>query len=585
MKLTKRMLALFMALLCVVFAVPVSAAETDAVEKNPIVGDFRLKYDEAAGSYTVTGLIGASDMYAPVSAAIPPRYNSVPVTTIAKEAFKECGNLVEITIPATVETVNELAFRSCTNLKKATFLGTNAEIGIRAFAWCDSLTTVVLPSELTTVSEKLFEGCSSLKDIAIPSTVTSIGAGAFSGCSSLTSVTVPAGVTEIGSEAFAACSSLEEIILEDGNTAYKVTDGVLFTADGKTLLQYPPAMAASDYNIPDTVESIDSMAFAKSSKLSSVTFGSSVKTVGEYAFSEAAALSELNLNSGLETIGTMAFQRCSSLKTVTIPATVTSFDSAFFASGLEEVIIEDGVEAISANAFDSCSSLKSVEIPASVTAIGAGAFRNCTALEPFVIPSTVTALDPKAFVGNYILTLDAGSYSFADGSKSVKVVAGSGDSVADFLEELDTTGCIFGGWSADGKTVFNGVMPEKDITLKPLTKSYVELLGTDGEVTIDYRSSLKAGVKVNALPEGASLAWYNGTSKIGEGETVTIDEIKNDFTLVLKIVNADGSTVKNADGKDAGSELKVNVKAGFFKKIIAFFKGLFHRLPLVDLTK
>ena len=48
-----------------------------------------------------------------------------------------------------------------------------------------------------------------------------------------------------------------------------------------------------------------------------------------------------------------------------------------------------------------------------------------------------------------------------------------------------------------------------------------------------------------------------------------------------RIIDADGNTMKNAAGAELRANISIRVNAGFFKKIIAFFKWLFRCLPSV----
>ncbi|MFR6495295.1 MAG: leucine-rich repeat protein [Ruminococcus sp.] len=81
--------------------------------------------------------------------------------------------------------------------------------------------------------------------------VVSLGSGTFATKDKIVSVTLPAALTEINSSCFYGCTSLEKVELAEGNTAFTVTDGVLFSADGEDLIVYPDAMEGTSYTIPD----------------------------------------------------------------------------------------------------------------------------------------------------------------------------------------------------------------------------------------------------------------------------------------------------------------------------------------------
>ena len=105
--------------------------------------------------------------------AIPEKLGGRIVTRIGDEAFADCGELTEVTIPVGVTSIGEEAFARCRWLKD-----------------------VALPVGVTTIGEYAFFCCSGLKSVTIPSSVTIIGRYAFRDCLGLT-VTMENGVTSI----------------------------------------------------------------------------------------------------------------------------------------------------------------------------------------------------------------------------------------------------------------------------------------------------------------------------------------------------------------------------------------------------
>ena len=124
-------------------------------------------------------------------------------------------------------------------------------------------------------------GVGACKDICVvvPATspagdkVTAIGAQAFYNCTSITVVQIPASVTQIGHLAFGGCTGLVYITVSTGNYSYKDIGGVLYTADGKTLVHYPAGSASSSVSIPASVNKIEDMAFYGCKSLKSVRYG------------------------------------------------------------------------------------------------------------------------------------------------------------------------------------------------------------------------------------------------------------------------------------------------------------------------
>ncbi len=103
--------------------------------------------------------------------------------------------------------------------------------------------------------------------------VIAVGEKALLGCESVTAVQIPAGVKQIGALAFADCPNLIYISVNEKNAAYRDIDGVLYTADGSTLLLYPPMHGGSSVFLPTTVTRISDMAFYRCSYLTSIRYG------------------------------------------------------------------------------------------------------------------------------------------------------------------------------------------------------------------------------------------------------------------------------------------------------------------------
>lgn len=75
------------------------------------------------------------------------------VTTIGKEAFLDCLNLTELTLPDSIQRIEEGAFRGCANLRSLVFKGQAVTIEAGAFKGCDSLAELVLPPDTQVTGE------------------------------------------------------------------------------------------------------------------------------------------------------------------------------------------------------------------------------------------------------------------------------------------------------------------------------------------------------------------------------------------------------------------------------------------------
>lgn len=171
------------------------------------------------------------------------------VTSIHWEAFKDCPDLLEVGIPASVTDMRlrvtgspKLAainvdeankhFVSIDGVvydkeKKMTEIlcypfgygdffeipGTVKSIGYE-FNNCTQLRSIVIPQSVTYMRLGAFEGCTGLQEVFIPGSIKSIERECFNGCSGLRTVTFGEGVESIGL-AFCDCISLQKIVFPE----------------------------------------------------------------------------------------------------------------------------------------------------------------------------------------------------------------------------------------------------------------------------------------------------------------------------------------------------------------------------------
>jgi len=107
------------------------------------------------------------------------------LTSIGREAFKECDTLRGVMIPEVFTHVEKFAFVSCSLLEEAIIRGKLSEISWGMFAYCRELKHVELPGSLQKIGGEAFRNCVSLKQIEIPDSVTEIYPNAFMDCASI----------------------------------------------------------------------------------------------------------------------------------------------------------------------------------------------------------------------------------------------------------------------------------------------------------------------------------------------------------------------------------------------------------------
>ena len=145
--------------------------------------------------------------------------------------------------------------------------------------------------------------------------------------------------------------------------------------------------------------------------------------------------------------------------------------------------------------------------------------------------------------------------------------------------EPTRSGYIFLGWSLSSTattatyTAGNNIALTEDTTLYAVWFKEIGIKNYVANRTVDYKTTITFTAEISNMPEGTSIHWFiNGEDK-GTGDKFTIDKATSDFTVQIKLVDSDGTVLKESEIET------VKVKTGLFDKIIAFFRGLFRRLP------
>lgn len=144
-------------------------------------------------------------------------------------------------------------------------------------------------------------------------TVKTIRSSAFRNCTELTNVTIPNSITSIEAQAFEDCNNLSEINVSNQNQNYTSEDGILYTKDKSTLMQYPAGKQNTSFNIPSLVTIIGESAFYGCSKLTSVTIPNSVTHICEDAFYGCNGLTSVTIPNSVTYIGASALGRLKNL--------------------------------------------------------------------------------------------------------------------------------------------------------------------------------------------------------------------------------------------------------------------------------
>lgn len=185
--------------------------------------------------------------------------------------------------------------------------------------------------------------------------VTYIGDYTFGNLSNMATLSLGKDVTSFGTGQFAGKPSLMTITVDPENTALKVIDGALLSADGTTL--YACTNDKESYRVPDGVTTIYSRAFSGNNNLKTIDFNQ-VTNIDTYAFLDAG-LTKVYVPATVTTMGTGVF-RAPNIESVEFYGTNLKTQTFLGCTKLKEITIGSTVQSIDANAFSGCSSIETV---------------------------------------------------------------------------------------------------------------------------------------------------------------------------------------------------------------------------------
>ena len=423
---------------------------------------FAFTYETSTDTYAVAK---GSDIARFTKITIPAKYNGKDVRVISANAFKSCSHLKEVNIPNTIEVIERTAFDSCTKLEaynvydagkvgaryssdNGVLLATdvagkeifkypvardgNYEIpyGIvripeKTFYNATKLTHVAIPVTVSFIGQSAFYGCSALEAVSfLESDGGEIDAGeiaiskyAFQNCKKLTSINLPARLTQFASNIFSGCTALSDINIDKNCANYQSINGMVTSADGKTLLYCSPGKRG-EVRIPNSIESIETEAFKYCNYITKLSIAASVTSMGNRAFYGCSELTTVHFEGAQDAqeavIGYQAFERCyklssvlfdddvnitkldkyafeycTALKSITLPASLVKIDNYAlgYCSLLSEVKFAEGTVFVdvSVSAFEKSLKLTKIYIPSTMEDIPTGAINACPSIEAIII--------------------------------------------------------------------------------------------------------------------------------------------------------------------------------------------------------
>ena len=215
---------------------------------------------------------------------------------------------------------------------------------------------------------------------------------------------------------------------------------------------------------------------------------------------------------------------------------------------------------------------------------------------PATMPGEDLTLTALWIENDHLLTYDANGGSGAPAAQSGLTITVSGTVPT-------RSGYSFLGWSQQSTAtaatykVGNTIKLSADMTLYAVwsldevpiepDKPISAVLNAPSGKTVDYKTTVTINVSAYNVPAGYSVAIFDGGYKLASGDysaTYTTDKLTYSKTYTARIIrNGTNSVAKDLSWHKLEKEIDINVKTDFFSRIIAFFRGLFNKLPSVTI--
>lgn len=490
-----------------------------------------------------------------------------------------CKNLTTIHLPSSLQKLSGTGtFSGASALTDITLPEGIAITEGSTFSECTSLKSITLPASITTIPSYMFAGCSALERVTAKGTITAIGNSAFKSDTALTEIPDLSQVTSIGDRAFYGCSALKTVDLHSVTTmeygAFQGCDALSGEIDLSNL------------------EVIPGHAFCYDPNITSVVTCPTLRSIGDWAFIWAG-ISTISLPETLNSIGTYTFYKSSLSGTVALPDSLTQLGASAF-SGCEEVNaiqIGSGLKDIPANAFAGCTNLKTITVNNRREDVTIPKIDGVTVT--YTIPS-LEATDDKVSNAEGALSLQQ-AVDQANGTpvtiekdirldEPVRIAAGQrveitantncnifGNKDKDLTNlfvvepggELSLTGALtLGGWNNTGsilvnhgKTTIDGNVVIEKSTLEGNDVGVIEDNGSSAELILEngtiqnhkIRGALSASIRVT---EGASFTMNGGTIQANIANTSSSDSSSPAVLLLgASTFTMNGGSICNNSGQ------------------------------------
>lgn len=165
------------------------------------------------------------------------------VTNLVNDAFRNCSNLVNISLPYGMTTLGTYVFYNCTKLTTVDIPSTVNTFGEGDF-YNSGITSITIPVGVTVIPNH-FCRSSKITELIVPEGVTTLGTNSFHSCGSLASATLPSTITTMYGYLLYNCSSLTSLTVKASSPPS--LGGNALTNTSANLAIYVPSGSVSTY--------------------------------------------------------------------------------------------------------------------------------------------------------------------------------------------------------------------------------------------------------------------------------------------------------------------------------------------------